>query len=119
MSDIIVKAQNIVMETASWRDARKKLKDEKIELSANQLLDVLDYWQKHIVAKFTDNELVSELDFWANDGSFEKHLNGFDAPPPKVLAYEAKNRGWTVLTATSGSYIINPPERTPIVIKEK
>ena len=94
--DAVLKAKNIALTTKSWRDAGKKIKNAFIELSTEQMLEVLDFWQKYMAKSLTDGELLSELNFWSEGGSFESHLNGYDALNPKVLVFEAKKRNWNV-----------------------
>lgn len=110
--------KKIVLQTNSWRDAKTKIKQAGFDFGIEELLRIMIFWQQNIASKMTDDELISELVFWSEDGSFEKHLKGFDAIPPQILAYEAERRNWNVIKAVSGSIMVKPPLKAAIIVKE-
>lgn len=101
----------------TWYELRDSLKERGLDshLSAAEKQDLLSAWHAREARGLTEAKLADELAFWAGGGTFDKHLDGWQAVSPRALVDEAKRRGWFVRSLASGA-VVNPPEGRPLVL---
>ncbi|OPZ77803.1 MAG: hypothetical protein BWY78_00861 [Alphaproteobacteria bacterium ADurb.Bin438] len=95
--------------------AQIDLMNLKDPLGSDGLLTVIDYYQQHALNKFKDEDLIKEIMFWAEGGSYKTHLDGFNAFSPKALITNAKKRNW-IIKELPNKILISPENYPPIAI---
>lgn len=103
---------------ASWQQLRQQLKKERLEISPENMQKLINFWHNKKAEKLTDKQLKDELEYWANGGSYETHLRGYNAIKPDALVKNASSRNWFVKELKNGEFIINPPDSLPLRIKK-
>lgn len=118
LSDAMIEALKLLGGAGTWHELRRSLGDRKLDqmLSPAEMQDLLTAWHERRAAELDDDTLVSELAFWADGGTFETHLEGWQAVDPAALIDAAKHRGWFVRQLPGGA-IVNPPTRKPLVLR--
>lgn len=118
MSEALSKALLLLDGAGTWHELRRSLDEQTLSprLGPEDTQTLLDAWHKRQAARFDDAALIRELAFWADGGSFEAHLDGWQATRPAALVDEAARRGWFVRRLPSGA-VVNPPQGKPLMVK--
>ncbi len=102
--------------------ALSELKDQMRSLHLTEVLGsdgvmtVIDIYQQYVLSRYSDTKLIEEILFWAEGGSYETHLDGYNAMSPKALVKEAKKRGWLVKELPQKT-LISSREFPPLTLK--
>lgn len=118
MSEALSKALLLLDGAGTWHELRRSLDEQTLtpRLSPDDTQTLLDAWHKRQAARLDDATLTRELAFWADGGTFDSHLDGWQATRPAALVDEAARRGWFVRRLASGA-VVNPPEGKPLMLK--
>lgn len=102
----------------TWHEFKTSLNERALDkmLAPADLDRLRDGWQARQARSLDDHTLTLELTFWADGGSFDSHLDGFQAIGPGALLDEADRRGWFVRRLASGA-VVNPPDTKPLMLK--
>ncbi|MFA7430818.1 MAG: hypothetical protein WCZ23_11730 [Rhodospirillaceae bacterium] len=118
MSDAVTKALRLLEGAGTWHELRRSLDEQVLtpQLSANDTQTLLDAWHRRQASRLDDAALARELAFWADGGTFDTHLDGWQATRPAALVEDAARRGWFVRRLASGA-VVNPPQGKPLMLK--
>lgn len=118
MSEALTKALLLLDGAGTWHELRRSLDEQVLtpRLSAADFQTLLDAWHKRQAARLDDAALARELAFWADGGTFDAHLDGWQATRPSALVEDAARRGWFVRRLASGA-VVNPPNGAPLMLK--
>lgn len=118
MSEALTKALLLLDGAGTWHELRRSLDEQVLtpRLSPADLQTLLDAWHKRQAARLDDTTLARELAFWADGGTFDAHLDGWQATRPSALVEDAARRGWFVRRLASGA-VVNPPNGAPLMLK--
>lgn len=118
MTEALAKALLLLDGAGTWHELRRSLDEQGLtpNLRPEDTLVLLDAWHKRAAATLDDPTLIRELTFWADGGSFDAHLDGWQAVRPAALVEEAARRGWFVRRLASGA-VVNPPGSKPLMLR--
>lgn len=119
IDDPMQRARRLLADAPSWQELKRQLDTDGIvnRIGAAGVERLLAEWHGNEVAGLDDVALTQELGFWADGGSYDRHLKGYNALPPAVLIDEASRRGWFVRSLGSGGTVVNAPEGKPLVVR--
>jgi hypothetical protein len=102
----------------TWHEFKTSLAERRLDLALGAAdMDLLRRdWQAQQAQRMDDNTLTRELRFWAEGGSYDSHLDGFQALSPGALLVDAQRRGWFVRRLASGA-VVNAPIGKPLMLR--
>lgn len=111
-------AECLLAGAGTWHEFKTSLLERRLdlELSPADMDELRDQWQARHAAQLSDILLTQELEFWSKGGSFDQHLDGYQAINPGALLTEAERRGWFVRRLSSGA-VVNAPDGKPLMLR--
>ncbi|SDH24754.1 hypothetical protein [Roseospirillum parvum] len=118
--DPVAGALLVIGDCRAWPQVRARLDEHGLSeaLGPDGLLRVMAAWQAERAGALSDAELTAELRHWAEGGTYQSHLGGFNALSPETLLDEARRRGWFVQSLPGGRGVVTPPTGKPLVLPE-
>lgn len=111
-------AQGLLAGAGTWHEFKTSLLERRLDLELSPAdMDALrDQWQARNAAQLSDQYLAEEITFWSKGGTFDQHLDGYQAIGPGALLTEAERRGWFVRRLSSGA-LVNAPDGKPLMLR--
>ncbi len=111
-------ARRLLQGAGTWHEFKTSMSERRLDLALGPMdMDLLRReWQALQAQRMDDNTLTCELRFWAEGGSYDSHLDGFQALSPGALLDEADRRGWFVRRLASGA-LVNAPTGKPLMLR--
>lgn len=114
----LTEARTLLLGAGTWHEFRRSLEERGLDkaLHPDDMLDLMAAWNSRRAGALTDAALTQELEFWAAGGTFDQHLEGWQAVSPAALVAEAEQRRWFTRRMASGA-VVNPPVGKPLMIR--
>jgi hypothetical protein len=111
-------ARRLLQGAGTWHEFKTSLDERRLDLALGPMdMDLLRReWQALQAQRMDDPLLTRELAFWADGGSYDTHLDGFQALSAGALLDEAERRGWFVRRLASGA-VVNAPTGKPLMLR--